>query len=478
MGDCQTIFAQLKGNFECKNIPMENVVGFSTDTTNVMAGANNSLYVLMRKEIPNLVYVKCTCHMLHLCSSYACLKLPRSLEDLIRDVSAHFHRSSQRQSGLEAYQEYFGVEIHKILKRSGTRWLSLKDCVNRLIEQFEVLKEYFKAESLKDHSKTTTQIYETLTNNYTLAYLEFLSYVTQLTNDLNVMFQSRSPLLYKLKDEIESLLKSICMNYMDIKYVRECSDIFQINHFDQTKFVPLTQVYLGVTASEVVSQFSDASEKEDLNLFYKTCLDFYVELVTQIKQRFVFSDSVYRILDIIKPKSVMNFEVRSLIGLNVFKRFSQVVKTSEGKEDWRQINPSAAEEEWRSLALLDYKKEFGFDDNIGAHEFWQKIFNRKNAANIPLTPNVNKLIKLLLILPFSNADVERVFSDLNLTKTPLRNLLSTETIKSLMITTNSIADIRTFIPRKDMFNRLAVMNEEIRNEKKKQEDEKAKKYEN
>jgi hypothetical protein len=61
-----------------------------------------------------------------------------------------------------------------------------------------------------------------------------------------------------------------------------------------------------------------------------------------------------------------------------------------------------------------------------------------NAASIPLYQNLKIVIKLLLVLPFSNASVERVFSTLNLCKTAHRNTLKTETISAIMTTKHGI----------------------------------------
>ena len=45
----------------------------------------------------------------------------------------------------------------------------------------------------------------------------------------------------------------------------------------------------------------------------------------------------------------------------------------------------------------------------------------KNAAGEQIFKNLQKVISLLLILPFSNVKVERIFSQVNLNKTPHRN---------------------------------------------------------
>ena len=70
---------------------MENIIGYSSDTTNVMFVEHNSVTQLLKAEYPNIFIVKCSCYLIHLVSSYAALKLLKSLEDLRCDIYNHFH---------------------------------------------------------------------------------------------------------------------------------------------------------------------------------------------------------------------------------------------------------------------------------------------------------------------------------------------------------------------------------------------------
>lgn len=80
----------------------------------------------------------------------------------------------------------------------------------------------------------------------------------------------------------------------------------------------------------------------------------------------------------------------------------------------------------------------GLDSTLPVEKYWQKVFFMKNIAGAPLFGELKKVIRLLLVLPFSNACVERVFSVLNNMKTAHRNRLKTETITSLMTTKEGI----------------------------------------
>ena len=96
-GTAAGIYAKMKESFHELNIPMANIVGYSSDTTNVMFGQYNSVSQLLKSEFLHVQIVKCSCHLIYIVSSCVALKLPKSVEDLCRDVYAHFQRSSKRQ---------------------------------------------------------------------------------------------------------------------------------------------------------------------------------------------------------------------------------------------------------------------------------------------------------------------------------------------------------------------------------------------
>ncbi|XP_065584645.1 uncharacterized protein LOC136043679, partial [Artemia franciscana] len=81
-GSAEGLTNRIKQVIEENSIPWQNIVGFCADTSNVMFGAKRSASTLMKAMVPHILNVKCSCHLIHLCSSYACLSLPKILEDL------------------------------------------------------------------------------------------------------------------------------------------------------------------------------------------------------------------------------------------------------------------------------------------------------------------------------------------------------------------------------------------------------------
>nr|XP_023029624.1 uncharacterized protein LOC111517647 [Leptinotarsa decemlineata] len=404
------IFTSLILTLQSKNIPFSNLVGFASDTPNVMVGQYHSVFSLIKDVNPNIVCVKCSCHMVHLAASKACLKLPRSVEDLLRNLGSHFNRSSARQQKFKEFQIFFRTEIHKILSPAVTRWLSLKACVDRVLEQYEPLKAYLRETVFEDPSITTENMLTTMDNEFTKLYLEFMSYSLDLLTSFNLLFQSEKPLLHKVKPETEKLLKTLCSNYMEISSFKK-QNIFTMNHRNSRNFVPLNNIYLGIQASqslETMKQNPDVKEK-DLEKCLTTILEFYIELVSNIKERFRFDDLIYDILTVVEPLNAQSFSTKSL--KHVLDRFPFLNE---------YVDIQTLDNEWRQHALLDYQ---ALNLSVSsADQYWKTIFNLKNSADMPIFPNLKKVMSMLLILPFSNASVERIFSDLFNIKTDKRNL--------------------------------------------------------
>ncbi|KAF2889212.1 hypothetical protein ILUMI_16961 [Ignelater luminosus] len=279
--------------------------------------------------------------MIHLSSSKACLKLPRNVEDFLRSVGAHF------------------MEIHKILAPAETRWLSVKACVDRVLEQYISLKAYLAEAVFSDPSKTIEEMLMTTNNQLTVVYLEFMSHVLSLVTNFNTLFQSETSLLHKLKPELENLLKTL----------------------NATHFLGLDEINIRVKTGESMENLKKDEDvpRAAIADFYETCQKFSIELT---------SDKL------------------SSLKLN----------------HWRLC----LDDEWRAHAMLDFAQH-GLElhrDNIDAGQY--------------LFPIINIVMSLLLILPFSNASVERKFSDLKNLKTENRNRLNTDTVVSLMATRGEI----------------------------------------
>lgn len=108
------IIKSLKDN----SVPLSNMIGFAADGCSTMMGQHNSVAGRFKEECPGIFILKYVCHSAHLCASEACKSLPRSVEDLARNIYNFFKSSAKRQCQFYAFQEFVNVESHKILHPS------------------------------------------------------------------------------------------------------------------------------------------------------------------------------------------------------------------------------------------------------------------------------------------------------------------------------------------------------------------------
>lgn len=76
-------------------------------------------------------------------TSQACNSLPRRCEDLARNIYNFFGQSSKGQGQFVEFKKCCSIKVHKILHPLQTRWLSLLEVINRILEQWEALRLFF-----------------------------------------------------------------------------------------------------------------------------------------------------------------------------------------------------------------------------------------------------------------------------------------------------------------------------------------------
>lgn len=86
-----------------------------------MMGEKHSLKPMLINDVPGLFILKCTCHSLALCTSYACLKLSRGPEDFVRDVYSYMKCNFKRTSEFKEFQQFVDAKPHKLLWPAQTR---------------------------------------------------------------------------------------------------------------------------------------------------------------------------------------------------------------------------------------------------------------------------------------------------------------------------------------------------------------------
>ena len=156
--------------------------------------------------------------------------------------------------------------------------------------------------------------------------------------------------------------------------------------------------------------------------FRSRCLNFILRLLKELQQRLPDSVDRLKVISQLSPENALKPLTQSIVQLaKAMGRSASAV--------------SKIDSQWRTLNLIHWECI-----KSTTVEFWVEVLQYRNSmAENPFQELAEFAIECL-ILPWSNTEIERLFSQMKIIKTPLRNRLSDEML-------NSILRIRTSLRR-------------------------------
>ena len=282
--------------------------------------------------------------MFHLVANHASKTLSKTADQLIHDVYNYFKLSPNRQKNLAEFQHFEEVETHKILKPCQTRWLSVLDCVQRILEQWPALESFFVSEYSQTKTPQSERIMKALRSNYIKATVEFAEFVLGDLNGLNVMFQSNNFYLHRLLSEVERVVR---MFYSNCCKSARTKKLNEINVDDETQWLPIHQIYPGIMAGETVKLLLP-HERES---FLKRCRDWYREAVRQLLARINVADPILLAMKDVNHKAILNESAERVSAGVLARGLPRLLGNGDHAQQMQIIQD--IDHLWRSL-LIDY----------------------------------------------------------------------------------------------------------------------------
>ena len=143
----KNIFKLLDQALAENNILWKTVTCFSADNAAVMMGVHNVVAAFVREKNPEVFVNGFPCHLLHPAAEKGAQQLPSSPVDLLIPIYYYLEKSSNRYKAFCEVRSCCDVKQHTILKHVCSTWLSLEHALNRLLEQWVPLVEFFRSES-------------------------------------------------------------------------------------------------------------------------------------------------------------------------------------------------------------------------------------------------------------------------------------------------------------------------------------------
>jgi hypothetical protein len=381
--DSESIFNNIQQVLKTNGLCTDKIVSHTADNANVNYGNKKSVFEHLKSVNSNIVKANRNCHVIHNAAKHGCKTLSFDVETLILKISSEFSSSAKNINTLKVNSEFMNIEYKKLLKHTPTRWLTLSNALDRLIEIWPAIKHYFLNQGedevapaiwkfIKDQSSEISSE-DDLT--FPECYIYFVqSYMNMFAESIRILESNsiQATDLYNIMDNLRSKINTrIADEFFGYKVNL---NLEMLNNSEQIKF-----------------------KTEALKVYERS--------LKYLEKNFDFENSIFKDLDCLDMKDI---------------DFKRIVSTA--KKLKVDINGDNLYEEYCTLRkwLLINK----LSSNISLDQQWVKYFENNES------PNLLSIIETVFSIPISNAFVERIFSIVKNLWTEERNRMNVNLVKS------------------------------------------------
>lgn len=267
----------------------------------------------------------CSLHTVHNGFQKGLKKLDFDFDCFICDLVFFFKRSSARREDYKLVEMATEVEAEFLLKHVSSRWLSLKKALNRIVDQWLNLKEYFliflpKQKNFAKDVESTRRyqnIRKCLLSNVSLMYIHFAIHIADIFEGYLTLLQSSKPIIHILYPAIGDLLFDIMANFVkpasltDSKKVRKDAQELGVTNVTETKnMISIHKIDFGKGARREIGNIEGKSNLDAVKVEFKLC---YEEMTMYLQKNLPYKHQILKDLQYIHKSNRLKEEAVSAI---------------------------------------------------------------------------------------------------------------------------------------------------------------------
>ncbi|CAF3918958.1 unnamed protein product [Rotaria sordida] len=377
----------------------------------------------------------CPLHLIHNSFKIGIDSTNWSIEEFLNNLVFWFSRSPSRREDYLKVAKNLSNDIGKFIRRFIiTRWLNAGPIIERVIEQWTNLNEYFirfipmnyKILLNNHHYIQIKRILETKSTLIRLNFLVFLYH--NIYEQILIWFQQTQPLIHVLYDECEQLIRRLfsCFINEDLIQNKTLHELINISFHNQTNQKCDSKLEIGEATRRGLNNLSDEENKS----FFSDIRNIYSSITKELIRTLPLNNDLLRHLQCLHP--IMRHSKTSHISImNIARSFPQMIIPDDIDRinaEWYIYQNEKIPNEW-------YEKT---NEYHSIDYYWKNIFTIKTNTGTDKFIALSKLIKCVLSLSHGNADVERGFSENAFLLTDDRSLLSDASINGLRATRDGV----------------------------------------
>jgi hypothetical protein len=287
-------------------ISLRNLIMLSSDGPNV----NKALFTSLNDACKltgssGLVDIgTCSIHKVHNAFGEALSATLWETDSIIIDIYQWFKLSAARREDYKEIQKILDIPEHTFLRYVQCRWLSLLPALQRVLEQWDGLTEYFLKYLIeKQPEACKVERYKRLSQFFTSTAskprLLFLVNAALLFQGFLTLFQTEGPLIHLLYDRLVELYKEVLMKFIKEENWKHLNG----KHILDEKITKAEneladdKLDIGYETKEAIKKLTPAVQK----LFYADVRKFLRALSHKLGKTLPISNSLLRDLQALHP---------------------------------------------------------------------------------------------------------------------------------------------------------------------------------
>ncbi|CAM4933136.1 unnamed protein product [Rotaria socialis] len=345
--------------------------------------------------------------------------------------------------------ETIGVGVGRFMKRFViTRWIEVGPVIERIIDQWPILIEYFLVYLPRIDKKVINndrwkRIQTQLEQKKTLVRLHIILRVYQhIFSKPLAWLQQKQPLIHLLFEECSNLFRDILISFIkdDLLTNKTVKQLLSISFDSQADEKPDSKLAIGeITRNEL----QEMSTNEKIK-FMQDVRDIYKTIARELTRTLPVTNKFLQNLQFMHP--LQRHHESSSKSLMIIARDLPQLLSDDNLDylnvEWRLYENETIPEEW-----YQQKTTSGDSDEVIKYQpidnYWKHVFAIKTSSGIAKFVVLPQLIKSLLSLSHGNTDVERGFSEHAALITDNRSSLSDISINGLRATKDAVKFLRT-----------------------------------
>lgn len=295
----------------------------------------------------------------------------------------------------------------KYLRRVETRWLQIKAVVDRHLQLYDPLLEFFR--QLPDPEKAKPKprrILKLLEAPETQAYLGFVSFALAPFKRFEKIFQATEPIIHLLYPAMCDLFADVLHSFVRSSQIESLERMEDMKDITMDQQLSNEHIIIGDVARKALR--NDYLKASDRARFFSNVRAFYLTLLRAMRHYLPLKQRLLRALQMLDPKKATHVSEADVIYLSKKIGFT-------GDHDALRL-------EWRHFIKEDHE----LPEGNSVENFWNVLCNEEKF------PSLVSVARRGLLVPHGNADTERLFSSLKRILRKERNLLQDPSLNGLL----------------------------------------------